>query len=431
MLGVLRLGLNADYDRIAELANQHKTLRQMLGHADWTDESQWHLQTLKDNLRLFTPELLERINQVVVAAGHTLVKKSPDDTLAVRCDAFVVETDVHFPTDINLLYDAVRKAIETSAQLCEDLELSDWRQSAHNVRCLKQAYRRAQQLKRSTAKDEARRAERSDAIKQAHRDDLELAESFLACARDTRAKLGALYRVPAIRLVVLDEYIAHGARQIDQIDRRVLQGGRIPHVEKTFSIFEPHTGWINKGKVGVVVELGLRVAVSGDQQGFHSPANQRQLADIIDFPVLPKKGKCSAAEHEREHDPRFARLRRRHSGVESAINALEVHGTAWTCGPITASTASSATSPWPWLGATSTASAPSCRHRRGSRSNAHDDERPEPSARRPRRFPREQCARQSPPLRIALDNARVPEPLTRKCMTTCRARRPDGAANLN
>jgi len=72
VLGVLRLGLNADYDRIAELANQHKTIRQMLGHADWTDASQWHVQTLKDNLRLFTPELLDRINRVVVAAGHAL-----------------------------------------------------------------------------------------------------------------------------------------------------------------------------------------------------------------------------------------------------------------------------------------------------------------------------------------------------------------------
>jgi hypothetical protein len=259
----------------------------------------------------------------------------------------------------------VRKAIETSAQRCEDLELSDWRQSAYNVRCLKQAYRRAQQLKRSTSKDEAKRAERSDAIKQAHRDYLELAETFLARARDTRAKLNALYRVPAIRLVVLDAYIAHGARQIDQIDRRVLQGERILHEEKVFSIFEPHTEWINKGKAGVVVELGLRVAISEDQhgfilnhrvmqretdeqaaiplvedlaahypavksvsmdKGFHSPANQRALADIIDFPVLPKKGKRSAAEQAREHDPRFVRLRRRHSGVESAINALEVHG---------------------------------------------------------------------------------------------------------
>jgi len=110
VLGVLRLGLNADYDRIGELANQHRTVRQMLGHAEWTEASQWNVQTIKDNLRLFTPEILERINHVVVEAGHALVKKSPHEGLAVRCDSFVVETDVHFPTDINLLYDAVRKA---------------------------------------------------------------------------------------------------------------------------------------------------------------------------------------------------------------------------------------------------------------------------------------------------------------------------------
>ncbi|MCU7911343.1 MAG: ISNCY family transposase, partial [Candidatus Thiodiazotropha sp. (ex Lucinoma aequizonata)] len=37
LLGILRLGLNADYDRIQELANQHNTLRKMLGHSDWAD----------------------------------------------------------------------------------------------------------------------------------------------------------------------------------------------------------------------------------------------------------------------------------------------------------------------------------------------------------------------------------------------------------
>jgi hypothetical protein len=75
VLGSLRLGLNADYDRIHELANQHGTIRQMLGHGDWGDDDHYHLQTLKDNLRLFTPELLDRINQLVVDAGHVLVKK--------------------------------------------------------------------------------------------------------------------------------------------------------------------------------------------------------------------------------------------------------------------------------------------------------------------------------------------------------------------
>lgn len=75
VLGVVRLGLNADYDRVHELANQHRTLRQMLGHSDWLDDVNYQLQTIKDNLRLFTPETLDKINQVVVQAGHQLVKK--------------------------------------------------------------------------------------------------------------------------------------------------------------------------------------------------------------------------------------------------------------------------------------------------------------------------------------------------------------------
>jgi IS5 family transposase len=365
VLGVLRLGLNADYDRVHELANQHNTIRQMLGHGDWSDETQYGLQQIAENLRLLTPEILERINAEVVAAGHSLVKKGPDDGLAVRSDSFVLKTDVHFPTDINVLLDAVRKAIETCARLCREAQLSDWRQSAYNIRCLKKAHRRIQQLKRSRSKDAAKRQAREEDIEQAYRDYLEMADELLARARETRAMLHIAHDLPDILLLSLDGYIAHAERQIDQTDRRVLRGERIPHDEKVFSIFQPHTEWIVKGKAGVPVELGLRVAVSEDQygfilnhrvmekctddqiaiplvedlcarfpevksvsmdKGFHSPANQKRLAEIVDLPVVPKKGKCSAAEAEREHDPEFIRLRRRHSGVESAINALEAHG---------------------------------------------------------------------------------------------------------
>lgn len=49
----------------------------MLGHRDFADGQRWGVQTLKDNLRLFTPEILERINAVVITAGHALVKKKP------------------------------------------------------------------------------------------------------------------------------------------------------------------------------------------------------------------------------------------------------------------------------------------------------------------------------------------------------------------
>ncbi len=365
VLGVLRQGLNADYDRIHELANQHSTIRQMLGHSDWADESYYELQTLKDNLRLFTPEILDRINQEVVRAGHVLVKKSPEEGLNARCDSFVVETDVHFPTDTNLLWDAMRKTIETCADLAGANGLSEWRQSTYNIRQFKKSYRVIQRLRHSTSKDENKREGKRSEIEQAHRSYLEQAEGYLERARSTRLCLEISCGVPPVLLEELDGYMSHAERQIDQIRRRVLQGESIPHHEKVFSIFEPHTEWIVKGKAGVPVELGLRVGVVEDHhgfilhhrvmekstddriavaivqeskarfpelssvsfdKGFHSRQNQAELKSILDRVVLPKKGKLSVADSAREQDPEFLRLRRCHSAVESAINALEVHG---------------------------------------------------------------------------------------------------------
>ena len=74
VMGVLRLNLNWDYDRLCEMVNQHRTIRQMLGHRP-EDETGYHVQTLKDNVSLLTPEISDRINQVVVQAGHQLKKK--------------------------------------------------------------------------------------------------------------------------------------------------------------------------------------------------------------------------------------------------------------------------------------------------------------------------------------------------------------------
>ena len=51
VLGVLRLNLNWNYDRLREMANQHSTIRQMLGHG-FDDREQYKLQTIKDNVSL-------------------------------------------------------------------------------------------------------------------------------------------------------------------------------------------------------------------------------------------------------------------------------------------------------------------------------------------------------------------------------------------
>ncbi len=76
VMGTLRLNLNCDYDRLQELVNQHKTIRQMLGFGFTDDDKTYSLQALKDNVGLFTPKILDQINQVVVDAGQKLKKKT-------------------------------------------------------------------------------------------------------------------------------------------------------------------------------------------------------------------------------------------------------------------------------------------------------------------------------------------------------------------
>ena len=75
-----------------------------------------------------------------------------DKPLLARCDSFVVERNVHFPTDISLLFDALCKAIHLTAQSCKRLDIGDWRQSGYNIRQLKKALRKAQQSKKVSSK---------------------------------------------------------------------------------------------------------------------------------------------------------------------------------------------------------------------------------------------------------------------------------------
>ena len=82
VFGTLRLVTNCHYDRLQELANEHGSLRNMLGHGPYCTHS-YHIQTLQDKISLFTPETLDQVNQIVVAAGHQLVKKKMSRYVAV------------------------------------------------------------------------------------------------------------------------------------------------------------------------------------------------------------------------------------------------------------------------------------------------------------------------------------------------------------
>jgi transposase, IS5 family len=368
VLGVLRLGLNTDYDRIRNLANNHNTVRQMLEHDDWYDTTKYSLQTIKDNVGLFTPEILDQVSHEVIKAGHALVKKNQsagqtkeETKLLGRCDSFVVKTNVKFPTDITLFYDAVRKGIAESAALAQQCQFKGWRQYIYNIKQFKKQLRIIQQLKQSRSKNEADREIRDLKIQLEHFRYIVIGKEWVEKSDETlqQAKKSG---VMDYETVLLEQYLENARILMNQIHRRVILGETIPHDEKIFSIFEPHTEWISKGKAGVPVELGLRVCIMEDQhqfiihhkvmeketddkiavemvtesqkkfpqltvasfdKGFHSPKNQVELKEYLEQVIMPKKGRLCETDKQREGSEGFKSLRHQHSAVESAINALE------------------------------------------------------------------------------------------------------------
>ena len=157
VLGTLRLNCNWDYDKVHEMANNHHRLRQMIGHCEIDFESNYPLQTIKDNVVLLTPQILDKVNQIVVKVGHSLVLPKKDPQLRGSCDSFVVETDIHYPTDTNLLFDAIRKMISLIAIVCGETGITAWRQSDYNIKKVKRLLRGIQRLNRSTSKDKAKK----------------------------------------------------------------------------------------------------------------------------------------------------------------------------------------------------------------------------------------------------------------------------------
>jgi len=328
---------------------------------------------------LLTPEILDEINQIVVKAGHSIISPNKDPQLRGSCDSFVVETDVHYPTDTNLLFDAMRKMINLIAILCSEIGITAWRQSHKNILKVKRLLRDIQKLRRSTSKDKAKIQKRDQLIIAKHQNYIDVCQGFVIRAKETiriLRELGILSMSQELRLISIEEYIRHAERQIDQISRRNVFDEKIPHKEKVFSIFQPHTEWISKGKAGVPQELGLAVCVHKDQfgfilhhrvmqavcvhkdqfgfilhhrvmqqqtddkvavvmvqetkdrfenlvgssfdRGFWSPENKSQLAEILDYVVLPKKGRLSIKDKEIEQSEEFVESRRKHSAVETA-----------------------------------------------------------------------------------------------------------------
>ena len=77
VLGTVRLSLGIDYDFLLDHANEHKTFRSILGvgRSDFTQEKEYKYQTVVDNVSLLDEATIKKINDLVVKAGHQIIKK--------------------------------------------------------------------------------------------------------------------------------------------------------------------------------------------------------------------------------------------------------------------------------------------------------------------------------------------------------------------
>ena len=131
VMGLLKQGLRCDFDRLREIVNRHADVQAFLGHDVWLDPCRYKLQTIRDNVALPAPELLRKAGDLVAAAGQEILGLEPGAALVGRCDSFVAETDVHYPTDVGLLRDSVRCLIREASRACAAFGVSRWRQRRH------------------------------------------------------------------------------------------------------------------------------------------------------------------------------------------------------------------------------------------------------------------------------------------------------------
>ena len=367
VLGIVRLALDCDYDRLEHLANYDGLLRQILGLSPMLSDQEkpFHYKTLSENVCHVDEELLRQINALVVQAGRAAFKKKengPAEPIRAKADSYVLEANVHFPTDLNLLWDAQRKCADLLGPMVQAARLGGWRKCQDWRRKLKG---QMIGLTRLASAGGPNKEQRKQAAARAYvRESYRFEEKVFSTVQ-----LLPVPQNPAewAQRERLDYFHTMRIKQLDLVERRLLRGQTIAHEEKIFSLFEPHTQWIKKGKLFPPVELGHKVLLTTDQhelildykvmdqvndadevlaladrllgnygwtavaslsfdKGF-SRAEDRQLLELyIPEVIMPKRGKRNSQEQAHEQQRSFAALRRKHNAIESDINALEHHG---------------------------------------------------------------------------------------------------------
>ncbi len=357
VLAAVRLGCNYDYDKLQDQSENHRGLRTMLGVGEWDDGTSFRARRIRDTLCQLQSATITEINHAIVSHGQELHDEAAE---SVRADSFVIETNIHYPTESSLMGDGLRKIIPLCVDLAIEIEEPGWRQSKHLLKRVKADVRTIAQISGSKSPKVL------EGLSSAYQQLLDRAAVLLNRAK-TLQKLGEAEGI-SIESLALSQELQHWIELTQQVCdtayRRVILEEDVPNCDKLFSLFETHTQLYRRGKAGTPNQFGRlalvfedgagfishyhlmdREALDADvvvdqtreaqkkhrgairtasfDRGFYSSENEEELAKIVDEPCVPPRHPQQYAERLANGSVEFHRLRQQHPGIESAIGALQ------------------------------------------------------------------------------------------------------------
>ena len=230
-----------------------------------------------------TPATVRALNELVI---RWAVAEGLEEGTKLRADTTVVQTNVHYPTDSTLVWDGVRvltRLVGKLRALVPGLPVAF-------VNRTRSARRRMQEIQRLTPK------QRQDQQVPKYRALLAIATEVAQAARAVVAAAAtpsgpdplAAAQILALRQEI-SVYGDRTAQVLAQTRRRVLQGETVPTADKLFSIFEPHTDLIKRGKAQTPVEFGHKVFLAESGRGLitdyrvldGNPVDEAQVAPSL------------------------------------------------------------------------------------------------------------------------------------------------------
>jgi IS5 family transposase len=230
------------------------------------------------------PETWKRVNELL---GRYGVQRGVVNPKVIRTDTTVMESNIHYPTDASLLWDAWRVASRLLKRAREIFPESV--PHRFHTRKIKKLYLDITRYSSSPS------AKRQRKVQGWFRTLIERVEWIVAIAADfcKAFRSSSHFELAAVALELRS--FLPSMKQVVAVVRRVqVAGESVPASEKVFSIFEPHTELIKRGRREKPVEFGHKVLLCETAEKFITDYEvyEQQEADCnLTEPVIQRHEK--------------------------------------------------------------------------------------------------------------------------------------------